>query len=306
MSTELATKEPPSVIADMAARYGMDRRAFEATIRETCIPSNEKAKVTNEQFAAFLLVAKEYNLNPLTKEIYAYPARSGGIQPIVGVDGWCRIVNNHPQLNGIEFDDIKNDKGEIIAIACKIHRKDREHPTVAIEYMSECKRGTEPWKQWPVRMLRHKALIQAARYAFGFSGIVDPDEAERIEMVDVTPPVKSLFKNATLRNDWCKKVLEAIKESDNEKDMNAVIEAYKPKIEEMRANGHESDLLAIDTIETTYNIQKNKIQEFADNETMRQQIADSYGDGFAGISGEPEQEVQVVPTFIRTKPGATA
>ena len=29
-------------------------------------------------------------------------------------------------------------------------------------------------------MLRHKAAIQAIRYAFGFSGIVDPDEADRM------------------------------------------------------------------------------------------------------------------------------
>ena len=46
--------------------------------------------------------------------------------------------------------------------------------------MNECRRNTDPWKQWPSRMLRHKATIQAARYAFGFSGIVDQDEAERI------------------------------------------------------------------------------------------------------------------------------
>lgn len=36
-------------------------------------------------------------------------------------------------------------------------------------------------------MLRHKATIQAARYAFGFSGIVDPDEAERIASVQQPP-----------------------------------------------------------------------------------------------------------------------
>ena len=29
-------------------------------------------------------------------------------------------------------------------------------------------------------MLRHKAAIQSIRYAFGFSGIVDPDEADRM------------------------------------------------------------------------------------------------------------------------------
>jgi hypothetical protein len=37
-------------------------------------------------------------------------------------------------------------------------------------------------------MLRHKALIQCARVAFGFAGIHDPDEAERIaNAIDATP-----------------------------------------------------------------------------------------------------------------------
>lgn len=35
-------------------------------------------------------------------------------------------------------------------------------------------------------MLRHKALIQCARLAFGFVGIFDQDEAERIRERDVT------------------------------------------------------------------------------------------------------------------------
>ena len=47
--------------------------------------------------------------------------------------------------------------------------------------MEECKRTTDTWKQWPARMLRHKATIQAGRYAFGISGIIDPDEAERFK-----------------------------------------------------------------------------------------------------------------------------
>jgi hypothetical protein len=38
-----------------------------------------------------------------------------------------------------------------------------------------------------MRMLRHKALIQAARLAFGFSGIYDQDEAERIVSARVGP-----------------------------------------------------------------------------------------------------------------------
>jgi hypothetical protein len=36
-------------------------------------------------------------------------------------------------------------------------------------------------------MLRHKAAIQAARYAFGFAGIMEPDEAERIGDARIVP-----------------------------------------------------------------------------------------------------------------------
>ncbi|SFS42874.1 phage recombination protein Bet [Brevundimonas viscosa] len=176
-------RQPRSVLVDMSTRYGMEPAAFEATVRATVC----KGQVSREEFAAFLLVAKEYRLNPLTKEIYAFPAKGGGIQPIVSIDGWARIINERPELDGIEFDDMIVD-GELFAVTCKIHRKDRSMPVCVTEYLSECKRATDVWKQWPARMLRHKALIQCARYAFGFSGIVDPDEFERMESVrDVTP-----------------------------------------------------------------------------------------------------------------------
>jgi len=185
MNTAVATITRPqgrSVLIDMSERFGMEPTAFEQTLRATVVPNN----CSKEQFAAFLLVAKEYDLNPITKEIYAFPTRSGGIQPIVGIDGWCNLVNSHPALNGIEFDDHIDD-GKVTAITCRIWRKDREKPIVVTEYLAECLRSTDPWKQYPRRMLRHKALIQCARYAFGFAGIIDPDEAERMEMRDVTP-----------------------------------------------------------------------------------------------------------------------
>ena len=187
MSTAVATidRQPRSVLVDMSMRYGMEPAAFEATLRATVC----KGSVSREEFAAFLLVAKEYRLNPLTKEIYAFPAKSGGIQPIVSVDGWCRIINEQPALDGIEFEDMLGVDGALLAVTCRIYRKDRQRPTSVTEYMSECRRSTDVWKTWPARMLRHKALIQAARYAFGFSGIVDADEYERA--VEVRTPVQA-------------------------------------------------------------------------------------------------------------------
>lgn len=189
MSTAVAaapTKK--SVLMDMASRFGMEPAAFEQTLRATVMPSDKE--VSREQFAAFLLVAKEYHLNPLTKEIYAFPGKGGSIQPIVSIDGWMRMINNHPDFDGMEFEDTLED-GKLVSITCKMYRKDRAHPISVTEYMIECRRDTDTWRKWPARMLRHKSAIQAARYAFGFSGIYDEDEAARINEaqreIDVTP-----------------------------------------------------------------------------------------------------------------------
>lgn len=132
-------------------------------------------KATNDEFLSLLIVANQYKLNPFTKEIYAFPAKCGGITPVVGIDGWARIINDNPLTDGIQFE--QDDE----SCTCKIYRKDRSHPTVVTEYLSECLGTSEPWKKYPKRMLRHKALIQCARVAFGFSGIYDEDEARRID-----------------------------------------------------------------------------------------------------------------------------
>lgn len=134
-----------------------------------------KGNVSDAQMSALLIVANQYGLNPWTKEIYAFPDKNNGIVPVVGVDGWSRIINGHPMFDGMDF--TQDDE----ACTCRIYRKDRNHPIAITEYMSECKRsGVGPWVSHPKRMLRHKAMIQCARLAFGFGGVYDQDEAERI------------------------------------------------------------------------------------------------------------------------------
>lgn len=183
-----AVIKPKSVLLDMSDRYGMEPAAFEATVRATCMQPDKNGRVpSREEFAAFLLVAKEYNLNPITKQIYAFLSKGGAIVPIVSIDGWLNLVNSHPQCDGFDFEPGYDEKGELFSYTCTMHRKDRSHPTAVTEYLSECIRSTDPWKM-KHRMLRHKSMIQAARYAFGFAGIYDEDEGRTIaEAVDVTP-----------------------------------------------------------------------------------------------------------------------
>lgn len=143
-----------------------------ATLKATAF----KGQATDAQLAALLFVASQYGLNPFTKEIYAFPDSRNGIVPVVGVDGWSRIINTHPQFDGMDFEY------DAESCTCIIHRKDRSHPVRVTEFMEECKRkNVGPWESHPRRMLRHKAMIQAARLAFGYTGIFDQDEAERIK-----------------------------------------------------------------------------------------------------------------------------
>lgn len=180
--TKEVTHAAKSCLANMANRYSVDNAKFLDTLKNTAFKG-----ATNEQLMALCIVADQYKLNPFLKEIYAFPdKKSGGIIPVVGVDGWLRMINDHPQYDGMEVDCGTD------ACTVTIHRKDRSHPTVFTEYLEEVTRNTEPWKLCPRRMLRHKAIIQCARAAFGFGGIKDPDEAERIievEARDVRSPI---------------------------------------------------------------------------------------------------------------------
>jgi phage recombination protein Bet len=167
VSTALAT-----LSGKLAQRFGMEQDAeLITTLKQTAFKSREPA--SDAQLTALMVIANEYGLNPFTKEIYAYPDQHKGIVPVVGVDGWIRIVNEHPQFDGIEFDTTPE------AVTARIYRKDRSRPTVVTEYLEECRRNTDPWKNMPKRMLRHKALMQCARVAFGFA-LYDDDEARDI------------------------------------------------------------------------------------------------------------------------------
>lgn len=190
MASTQITKGTNSLANKIAEKFGMSDAGGELinTLKQTAF----KGEATDAQFTALLVVANQYGLNPFTREIYAFPDKQNGIVPVVGVDGWSRIINEHPQFDGLDF-SMADDGSEC---TCVIYRKDRNHPIKVTEYFEECNRpvfknksGYEvksPWQSHPKRMLRHKAMIQCARLAFGYTGIFDEDEAERIREVDIT------------------------------------------------------------------------------------------------------------------------
>ena len=136
----------PSVTAALAQRYGMDVANFEVTLQETILPQGGR-NVSRAHVAAFLLVAHEYELNPFTKEIYAFPGKGGGVVPMVSIDGWIRIVNRNETYDGVEFHYETNEDGKPVSCTCRIFRKDLAHPVTVTEYLEEVRQSTGPWKE---------------------------------------------------------------------------------------------------------------------------------------------------------------
>lgn len=134
---------------------------------------------SDRDFMAFIQIAAKYQLNPFTREIYPMPKKGGGVQVIVGIDGWVSIVQRNRKYDGVEFHEVETEGGVPVVTICTMYVKGQGHPVIVAERFKECRRGTDPWNQMPFRMLRHKAYIQAARLAFGINGIADEEEGAK-------------------------------------------------------------------------------------------------------------------------------
>lgn len=199
MTQEVQQYQPQrrtSLVATTAERFGVEPDKLLSTLKATAFraPRNSP-EVTNEQMMALLIVSNEYGLNPFLKEIYAFPDKQNGIVPVIGVDGWNRLANEHPAFDGIEVRQSENwitpEYGKRCPewIEVTVHRNDRKHPMVAREYLEEVYRAPfmrdgkpslGPWQQYTKRMLGHRARIQGYRTAFGFAGLRTEQEAQEI------------------------------------------------------------------------------------------------------------------------------
>ena len=163
---ELVAKQPDLLTA-MASSNLLERNYFWKMIRSSIVPK----EFTDDQTMTFLAVSHQLGLNPLNREVHPM-LHKGKVLPLVGVDGWLRRANDHPAFDGLEV-EMNDAKTEC---TCRVFRKDRSKPVQITEYLEEVRKNTGPWKDSPSRMLRHRAIIQAIRIAFGSGGAVDEDD----------------------------------------------------------------------------------------------------------------------------------
>ncbi len=117
-----------------------------------------------------LRLANKHQLDPLSDEIALLQGENQTYQPLITIDGWSKLINNHPQYTGMSLRDSTELIDGIPAwMECTIYRNNRILPIVIKEYLEEVRTNHPSWQQMPRRMLRHRVIQQCARLALGVS-----------------------------------------------------------------------------------------------------------------------------------------
>lgn len=156
---------------------------------------------SDSEFKTFLYLCKNYNLDPLKKEIY-FIKYGGKSTVITSRDGYLKIANCHEQFDGIESDVVyegdtllKRDDGSLhIAYGaehlsfekaklkgafCSVFRKDRSKATTVFVSIKEYyKKDAFIWQQYTNAMILKVAEAMALKRAFAISGLVTREEVD--------------------------------------------------------------------------------------------------------------------------------
>lgn len=146
---------------------------------------------TDIELAYFLNVAKVYQLNPFTKQIWGYKDNKGNIIVFAGRDGFLSKAQRDPRWNGIASDVIREgEKYEInIALGQISHIKDVLSKAKIIGAYAVCRpkgceistiewadfdtynKGYNVWKSDPVAMIKKVVESHCLAKAYGISGL---------------------------------------------------------------------------------------------------------------------------------------
>jgi len=176
-----------TAIVKLADSVGVSTEEMTNVVKGMIIASKGQhgAVATDAELTIVSGICAQYGLNPLTKEAHAFVS-GGKLNVVIGIDGYIKVMNRHPDFDGVEFEDHFDGK-ELVSVTTKIHVKGRKFPTCATEYMDECFQAkSDAWRKYKKRMLRNKSLAQCVRIAFGITEVIDSDEADRIKQAEPT------------------------------------------------------------------------------------------------------------------------
>jgi hypothetical protein len=144
----------------------------------------------------FIGAALSTGLSFFSGQVYPVRRPDGRVDAVVSLDGWIRMIQSWPEFEGMAF-TYSPERCQSYAgthrphewVECAISKRGVPTPFVAREYFAEVNQSTGVWLTHPVRATRNAAMIQAARYAFGFSdAVVTPDDAPMAEVAQAPMP----------------------------------------------------------------------------------------------------------------------
>jgi hypothetical protein len=155
-----------------------------------------------------LHVAHRYGLDPLTEEVILMDDEEHLLRPFITLDGWMHVLNEQTHFCGIQFrESTECIEGIPSYMECTIYRDDRVMPITIKEYYQEIKTEHAVWEHLPRRMMRHRALQQCVRLAFGISC---PEKYHAKNQIIMTEEkvASSIEKKVNQKTDLLKKVLQ--------------------------------------------------------------------------------------------------
>jgi RecT family len=123
-------------------------------------------EVPAKTILTLLRMMQSLHLDPLSEEIGFTQYDDGHWQVFITIEGCSKLLNQHPQFNGLVFNQADNlVEGIPEWVECSIYRRDRIMPITIREYLMEVRNEHAIWQKMPRRMLRHRALQQCVRLA---------------------------------------------------------------------------------------------------------------------------------------------
>ena len=156
-----------------------------------------------------LRMASKHLLDPLSDEIGLMETKEGFL-PFITIDGWAKLINQHPQYAGMSLREPTESNNQLPAwMECTIYRNDRILPIVVKEYLEEVMTNHPSWQQMPRRMLRHRVIQQCARLAFGInaSDCIDKSKENISDNQSNQNTIKAPLKSKKTRSELLKEKL---------------------------------------------------------------------------------------------------
>lgn len=155
-------------------------------------------ETTDNDFNAFVYLCKQYELDPLKKEVH-FSLRGGKGVTQVTRDGLLKIANRDPQFDGIGGDVVyegdiltkRDDESMHITYGpehlafnaskrkgafANVYRKDRSKATTVFVAWSDYNTGKNCWTTHPNAMILKVAESMALKRAFSLSGLTSQEE----------------------------------------------------------------------------------------------------------------------------------